>query len=375
MKIVADENIPYVEELFAPLGEVQLLPGRTLTNADVNNANALLVRSVTPVNKMLLDDSPVQFVGTCTIGVDHLDTQYLQERAIAYASAPGCNANAVVQYIISVFASLDILQSRKNVVIVGGGNVGKRVYQMLDNIGFNCSVVDPFLDSSCGMPLVDFSAIYDADIICLHTPLTGSGAHPTIDMLAYDQLQGLKPGALLINAGRGGVINNEALNVVLHERKDLQVVLDVWADEPNVDTDLLQHVLIGTPHIAGYSFEGRVQGSLMIFDAFCKHFNIDSQRKDKVRREVIAQAFGDTGEIEYTGLIDAILTAYNVKQDFARLKQHQAQLPAVFDKLRKNYPKRREFSHFFCKPFDHKKVPPEEKAMVKALGFGIDDEI
>lgn len=366
MKIIADENIPFVDALFAPLGEVVLKPGRAISASDVSDADILLVRSVTRVDAALLDRSSVKFVGTCTIGVDHLHSDYLRDRGICYASAPGCNANAVVQYVIAVLAHQDLLRSQKKVVVVGGGNVGSRVYHMLDALGFDCFCVDPFLDAdTVAMRLAPLEAIYEADIICMHTPYTTSGAHPTHHLLAKAQLAKLKPQCLLINAGRGGAIDNHALLDLAKGRKDIQLVLDVWEHEPNINTELLHHVSLGSPHIAGYSYEGRVTGSLMIFDALCAFLKRDEQA---LRAQVCLQAFGEPVQISAATARDAVLTVYRVADDDARLRKAVAGLPTSFDELRKYYPKRREFSHYKCTiaAFD-------EARILRSLGFSIDE--
>ncbi len=292
MKIVADENIPFARELFSEFGELTLLPGRHMRVEDVVDADALLVRSVTPVNEALLKQSKVKFVGTCTIGVDHLDIAYLQENEIRYASAPGCNANAVAQYVLSALAKQQKLDSSKNVVVVGGGNVGSRVYKQLKALGMSCVCVDPFIQSKDDMSFAQFDAIYDADIICVHTPFTVSGDFPTQHMFNQEVISKLKPGALLLNAGRGGVVDSQALLNQLQLGQRLTVVLDVWENEPGINAQLLQKVDIGTPHIAGYSFEGRVTGSLMIFRALCQFLQDDEANIEK-RIEVLRQrAFG-----------------------------------------------------------------------------------
>jgi len=368
MKIVADENIPYVKELFCPLGEVVLKAGRHLTSADIKEAEVLLVRSVTPVNARLLAGTKIRFVGTCTIGVDHVDTCYLDDCQVGYASAPGCNANAVVQYVVSALAHLNLLKADKSVVVVGGGNVGSRVYKMLELLGFSCCCYDPFLDKNCGLKLCDFTAAYDADIVSMHTPLTKGGDYPTWRMFGGDELERLKSDVLLLNAGRGGVIDQNALHRVLASKRDMRAVLDVWENEPEIDKTLLEKVLIGTPHIAGYSFEGRMGGALMIFDAVCDYFHIDKSKADRVRSEVMRHAFGRRNDLYFTGVRDAILHCYDIAADHDSLIDTRARLPQAFDLLRKNYPKRREFSHYRCK-----NVPPASRGTMQSLGFVIGD--
>ncbi len=363
MKIVADENIPYVRELFGPLGETVLRPGREINATDLSGANILLVRSVTPVNESLLQRSRVEFVGTCTIGCDHLDADFLHANNIDFASAPGCNANAVVQYVISVITHLGELTSGKSVVVVGGGNVGSRVYKMLSSLGFSCRCVDPFLDKRSGLDLVEFSAVYDADIVCLHAPYTEKGEHPTKHMFTFEQLSKLKHDVLLINAGRGGVIDNHALLEYKSSNPAMRVVLDVWENEPDINADLLACVSLGTPHIAGYSFEGRVTGSLMIFDALCRYLDVSNEDMLAIRDSVTEKAFGAPISLDAKSIDEAILKVYDVSRDFDSLKSIASDVGGGFDALRKNYPKRREYSHYLSPT----STPDAES--YRALGF------
>lgn len=367
MKIVADENIPFVKELFSPLGDVVLKSGREITKGDVFDAKILLVRSVTKVNEALLAGSEVEFVGTCTIGCDHLDSCYLDANKIAYSSAPGCNANSVVQYVISVLASFDELQTGKSVVVVGGGNVGSRVHNTLSALGFDCRCVDPFLSSDSGLNLSNFSAVFDADIVCLHAPYTEDGPYPTRHMFSQDELAKLKPGVLFINAGRGGVVDNNALLAFKKINPDLRLVLDVWENEPNIDKELLALTNIGTPHIAGYSFEGRVTGSLMIFDALSQYLDVPHEQVVDIRGRITDKAFENPIDVSAPSLKEVLLAIYNVNKDYVALKAASDSVDSSFDKLRKNYPIRREFSHYKC---------PSAAADIetyRTLGFVFDD--
>lgn len=374
LRIVADENIPYVHELFSAFGEVITVAGRSMSNEVLSEANILLVRSVTEVNEQLLDNSAIEFVGTCTIGVDHLDTEYLDKHGIQYASSPGCNANAVVQYVLGVLAHLngfDPAELEKKVMIVGGGNVGGRVYDALSAIGFDCRIVDPFLDASCGRKLEKFSYFSSADIICLHAPLTVNGDHPTRHMFAEDELLQLKSGALLINAGRGGVVDNRALANVLARRTDIRVVLDVWENEPDISVDLFKCVEIGTPHIAGYSFEGRLQGALMIFDSLAKYLPLDTAVINTIRETVCANAMGSStlksAQPTLEPLLAAVIDSYDVREDHAELNSVIKRLPDAFDLMRKHYRQRREFSHY-C----YSGLPESSRALFLKLGFDVE---
>ena len=268
MKIVADENIAYAKHFFAELGELVLMAGRSITTADVRDADVLLVRSVTLVNRALLAGSAVKFVGSCTIGTDHVDQNYLTEAGIHFAFAPGCNAQAVVEYVWAALQGLAVDVTAARVGVVGCGNVGGRLLRALHNKKVNAVGNDPFL-SPADFPLVDLDVVMQCDVICLHTPLTKTGTHPTFHLFDQSRINQLKAGAVLLNAGRGAVIDNAALLQRLEQQQDLQVVLDVWENEPAIDGNLLAQVAIGTPHIAGYSAEGKLRGTEMVYEALC----------------------------------------------------------------------------------------------------------
>lgn len=373
MKIIADENIPFVSELFSPFGEIVLRHGREISCADVKDADILLVRSVTKVNKALLEGSAVSFVGTCTIGIDHLDTQYLKQQNIHYTSAPGCNAYGVVQYVFSALATLGLLDdiNRSKVAVVGCGNVGGTVLRMLNTLGFDCIAIDPFIDpaSVAPVPVKPFEAVYDCDLICMHTPLTVSGTAPSKHLFNRDVFHKLKKGAVLLNAGRGGVIHNDALLEYLVVNKDLSVVLDVWEPEPDISTELLNQVTLGSPHIAGYSYEGRVNGSLIIHDKLQSYLNAHGADASSNRAPIDALIAQGKQTLEVDSLAQAIMSTYQLSSDDKALREAAKNLPKSFDLLRKNYPKRREFSHFYARPSMAAKNPQQLAHNLETLGF------
>ena len=375
VKIVADENMPGVEQLFSPFGDVRLLPGRNLDPRDVEDADVLLVRSVAQVNAALLANSGVKFVGSATIGTDHIDSAYLASRNIQFAHAPGCNAEAVVDYVLATLCQLEENWRHKTLAIVGCGNVGGRLYNRLVQLGVNCLCYDPFLTAQQQQNLCEFGDIFQADILCLHTPLTTDGAYPTRHLFDGHVLRRLKPGALIINAGRGAVIDNSALITAIKAGK-VRAALDVWEGEPNINPELLDLVSQGTPHIAGYSLEGRLRGTLMIYHRFCQWLNQSPQIKD-------LNEFLTLCGIPTTALLDLrelpqgtddeqlqaiINAAYNPRGDFARLllvSGSEDALAAGFDSLRKHYPLRREFGFFNVPEFADSGL----RARLRAAGF------
>ena len=346
MKIVADENMPLVRELFAPFGEVLTFPGRELAPEQIKGADVLLVRSVTTVNAELLHGSSVRFVGSATIGTDHIDQVYLKQQNIQFANAPGCNANAVVQYVLSVLFRLRPDWQEQTVGIVGCGNVGGRLHQTLQKLGVNCRCYDPFLSDMDNAHLTSFEEVVQSDILCLHTPLTNDGPFPTFHLFDEAVLSQLAPHTLLINAGRGAVVDNQALlnkllNVVLPQQS-LQVALDVWEGEPDILLPLLERVDIGTPHIAGYSYDGKVNGTTMVRDAFCDWLG-------KVVSEPTCNE-GQLIELDVSSLSEAVLATFDVAKEDQRMREalliERGGILGDFDFLRKNCPKRLEFHHF-----------------------------
>ena len=353
MKIVADENIPCVAEAFASLGEVTLCPGRGMRAADVRDADILLVRSVTRVGPELLEGSRVRFVGSATIGFDHVDRDYLLARGIGYATAPGSNATSAAEYVVS---ALLVLAERKGfelagrrVGIVGCGNVGSRVRDRLTTLGMQCLVNDPPLKAQAGhADYVELDDILDADVITFHVPFTREGDWPTWHLADRAFLERLKPGTVLVNTARGAVVDNAALDALLSGRDDLTVVLDVWEGEPAISEALLQKVDFGTPHIAGYSLDGKLRGTEMIYRAACEHVASPADWRPvsalPARQVLVMEDIQDTA----AALRRAVCFAYDVREDDARLRDMlslpEEERPLYFDRLRKEYPVRREFS-------------------------------
>ena len=354
MKIIADENIPCVEQAFASLGDVELLPGRGMRAEQVRDADILLVRSVTRVDEDLLAGSKVRFVGSATIGFDHVDRGYLQGRNIGFSTAPGSNAISASEYVISalvVLAARDgINLAEKTVGIIGCGNVGSRVLEKLSALGVECLVNDPPLKAQGGHEnYVELGALLQADIITVHVPLVTEGDFPTFHLVDKTFLEKLKPGAVLVNTSRGAVVDNCALDHLLDRRDDLSVVLDVWEGEPAISMSLLEKVTLGTPHIAGYSLDGKLRGTEMIYRAACEYFHHPVQwsaaSELPVSHSIDAKQF-IAGDVP-GNVCKAVLGCYDVRDDDERLRHifssPPQDRPAFFDRLRKEYPVRREF--------------------------------
>lgn len=375
MKIVADENIPLVDAFFGRMGEIVRRPGRQLTAADVQDADALLVRSVTRVDASLLNASSVKFVGTCTIGVDHLDQDFMAAQGVNYASAPGCNANSVVEYVYAALCELDVDWRTRRVGIIGCGNVGGLLYRRLRAQGVECRCYDPFLNESQNGNLASLAEVLACDIVSLHTPLTITGPFPSFHLLGRAELQQLKPGAILLNCGRGPVVDNEALLQVLNSRGDLRVVLDVWEPEPGLSRELLDKVALGTPHIAGYSYDGKLKGTEMIYQALCHHFQQPlTQSLSQLVPPLADNVIEPGGENDWSIIKHAVKQAYDIAADdralrnLARSAVDSTAFAQGFDGLRKHYPVRREFGNYRLK------IDSANEHVVSrlaALGFGI----
>lgn len=344
MKIVADPNIPFAREAFGLLGDVALVPGREISPSTLRDVDALFVRSVTPVNAALLDGSRVRFVATATIGTDHVDAGYLKEQGIGFSSAAGSNANSVAEYVVA--ALLELAHRRKfdlrgkTLGVVGVGNVGGRVVRYAEALGMRVLQNDPPRQRTEASPIfVSLDQICsESDIITLHVPLTREGLERTFHLFDKSRLESLEQRRpILINTARGAVVDNRALLRAIDGDRIGGAVLDVWENEPNILPELLDVVDIGTPHIAGYSFDGKVNGTRMIYEAACRHFGMET-----VWRPVLpaVRAIDLSGELR-----DVVRRMYDIVVDDAALRANIR----GFDKLRAQYPVRREFwTYGFC---------------------------
>ena len=372
MKILVDENMPYARELFSRTGEVVAVPGRPLPEAELRDASALMVRSVTPVNAALLAGTPVKFVGTATAGTDHVDQPSLQAAGIGFSAAPGCNAIAVVEY---VFSALLLLAERdgfalrdRTVGIVGVGNVGSRLQARLEAWGVKTLLCDPpRADRGDTGPFHTLETLVaQADILTFHTPLNKEGRYKSWHLADAALLMALRPDTILINACRGPVVDNAALLEVLKMRGDLRVVLDVWEPEPDLSLDLLARVDIATAHIAGYTLEGKARGTTQVFEAWSAF--IGQPQQVALESLLPPPEFSSItlhGELDQATLKRLAHLVYDVRRDDAPLRKAAGQ-PGEFDRLRRQYEERREWSSLqvIC---DN----AASASMLKQLGFRV----
>jgi erythronate-4-phosphate dehydrogenase len=354
MKIFYDENMPFAKEFFGDLGQLHAFVGRELTSEQVQDADVLLVRSITKVNQALLENNQqCQFVGTATIGVDHIDQTYLGNRNITFSSAPGCNAISVAEYVVS---ALVVLAERYlidlfslTVGIVGGGNTGTRLSEKLSALGIECLLCDPLLEEAQKADPTDkrhYASLEDVlacDVISLHVPIIENGEHPTFHLLNEKRLKQLSEKQILINACRGEVIDNQALLEMKKQGHGLKLVLDVWENEPNILHELINYTEISSAHIAGYSLEGKARGSEMLYQALCKQLEIPINKKlsdflpaASITEVEINQPFK---QILLNQLVKMV---YDVRRDDGIFRQ--TILSHGFDHIRRTYPARREFS-------------------------------
>jgi len=365
MKIVADPNIPYVREAFAAVGDITLVPGRQLTATHVHAADLLLVRSVTPVNAALLAGSRVRFVATATIGFDHVDVAYLAAHAIGFATAAGSNANSVAEYIVAALLELAHQQNfrlhGKTLGVVGVGNVGTKVVRYARALGLRILANDPPRQRAENIP--DFVSLdqicAEADIITLHVPLTKTGPDATVHLLDPGRLV-RRP--ILINSARGAVLDNAALLTA----KLTGLVLDVWEGEPHIQPGLLARVDLGTPHIAGHSFDGKVNGAQMIYAAACRHLGIPATWRPVLPAPPVPRltVTVGTGEDDDDVVRRVIRQVYDITGDDVRLRAGFQQ----FEKLRTEYPVRREFCNT---ELELHSAPAPLREKLSALGFQV----
>ncbi len=275
LKIVVDENVPYARETFGSLGSVTLVHGRKINPDHVRQADVLIVRSITRVNEDLLGGSRVRFVGTATIGVDHVDLGYLQRKGVAFYSAPGSNANSVSEYIVAALLLAADRTARRlegcTIGVVGVGNVGSKVVQKAEALGMRCLLNDPPKQRETGDPkYLPLEALFrESDFISLHVPLERQGPDATINLAGTAFFRSLKPGSVFLNSSRGQVVDEAALKAALFDQRVRLAVLDVWQNEPGIDPDMARHAFLATPHIAGYSFDGKVAATGMLYEAVC----------------------------------------------------------------------------------------------------------
>ena len=384
MKIICSTNIPYAEEAFRPLGDLTILAPKEITADRVRDADVLMIRSTLRANRALLEGSRVRFVGTATIGTDHLDLAYLDQAGITWCAAPGCNANSVAEYVTAALLCLGQRHGftllGKTIGVVGIGNVGRLVVQKAQALGLRVLQNDPprraTENNPIFLPLEQLLA--EADILTLHVPLTKTGPYPTWHLADRSFFERLKPGVVWLNAARGAAMDSDAFlaaNSLTARATDKVActVLDTWEGEPVFRTDVLAKANIATPHIAGHSFEGKVMGTVMIYHAVCRFLGIaptwtpESLLPPPLVPEI---RLDPAGLSEEAALWRIVRPVYDIEADDQRLRAGATADPKTrgkhFEQLRENYPIRREFR------FTRVMLPqghPQLEAKIRNLGF------
>lgn len=372
LHIVIDDAIPFIRGVLEPFFQVTYLAGGEITSQDLKDVSALIVRTRTQCNRELLENTPVRFVATATVGTDHLDLVYLEENQIQWMNAAGCNSNSVCQYVLSAIFEI-LLQTKKTfkettLGIVGAGAIGSRLHHLARALQIPCLLCDPPL--AVQKPNSQFLTLEEvlskSDIVSLHVPLTADGPYPTYHQIADAEIRKMRSGAFLINTSRGPVVDNEALSYHLKEKTIAGAVLDVWEEEPNLNLTLLEQVLIGTPHIAGYSLDGKANATIQVVRALAHYFKIDELKAFQLKLDPPENSpiNAELEKSEFDLLCLVYTQTYGINRDSSLLKSS----PAQFEDFRKHYPIRREPPAFLLK------ISSENEAyrvVFQKLGFNL----
>jgi erythronate-4-phosphate dehydrogenase len=351
MKIVADDKIPFLKGVLEPYAEVIFLPGNEISEKVLIDADALIVRTRTKCTEALLKGTKVSFIGTATIGFDHIDTQYCERNKIFWTNAPGCNSSSVQQYIaaalLKMASEFRFSLSGKTLGIVGVGNVGSKVEKLAKLLGLNILLNDPprARKEGDGSFVTLGDILYNSDIVTLHVPLNVVGEDSTYHLFNDKTFKKMKKGTWFINSSRGEVTETQALKKALDSGKLGGAIIDVWEHEPDIDIDLMAKTFLSTPHIAGYSTDGKAKGTSIIVNSLCNRFNLPLRNWSPTNiplpehPEIHIDGIGKTDEAV---IMETVLHTYNIDEDNIKLRFSHAD----FEKQRSNYRVRREFPAF-----------------------------
>ncbi|MCQ2068461.1 MAG: 4-phosphoerythronate dehydrogenase [Bacteroidaceae bacterium] len=377
MKIICDSHIPFLNGVLEPYADVVYLPGNAITRDDVLDADALIVRTRTRCDARLLEGTKVRFIATATIGFDHIDTVWCQSNGITWTNAPGCNSLSVQQYMGSLLVGMarhfNFECREKTLGVVGVGNVGGKVARLAALLGFRVLLCDPpraRREGTGGFVTLD-EIIERSDIITCHVPLTFEGQDSTYHLFDDSRLARMSSSQILINTSRGEVVDGKALKQVLQNRSIKAASLDVWENEPDIDPELLGLLFSGTPHIAGYSLDGKATGTAMcvqalgqFFDLPCGNWEVnDIPAPDQPLEFSVDASVKKPQEV----LGDAILHTYNIMDDCSRLKADIS----GFERQRSEHPVRREFQAFTVNPIDD--TSGRATVFLREAGFNISE--
>jgi erythronate-4-phosphate dehydrogenase len=351
MKIIADDKIPFLKDVLEPYAEVIYMPGRQITNKILKDADALLIRTRTKCTESLLKGTKVKYIGTATIGFDHIDAQFCEKNEIFWTNAPGCNSSSVQQYmaaaLLKIAAEFRFSLKGKTIGIVGVGNVGSKVEKLALALGMNVLLNDPPRERKEGEKnFVSLgSVIYKSDIVTLHVPLNVVGEDCTWHLFDEKSFKKMRKGTWFINASRGEVTETIALKKALGLGKLAGAVLDVWENEPDIDLDLMAKTFLATPHIAGYSTDGKANGTSIIVNSLCSQFNLPLKNwypPTVPKPDAPMISISGIGKTDEEIISEAVFHTYNIDQDNINLRFS----PSDFEKQRGDYMIRREFTAY-----------------------------
>ena len=368
MKIIVDKNIPYIKGVAEHFGEVEYLAGTDFTKERIKDADTLIVRTVVRLDKDLLEGTKVKLICSATIGYDHIDTDYCDAHGIAWRNAPGCNSGSVQQYIVSSLIVLSMQASLvlkgKTIGIIGVGNVGTKVARACETLGMKVLLNDPpRQELERDAAFFDLETIKrEADIITFHTPLTKEGKYKTYYLAGDSFFSSLSKKPLIINSARGSIVDTAAIKNAMKEDKISGMIIDCWEDEPGIDLEYMRMADIATPHIAGYSADGKANASRISLTNIAGFYNLDRAPVSLIKVPEPEYPVIDLNKFDSHRIERAILATYNPMGDFERLRND----PGQFKDLRNAYPLRREPLAYTVT-----NALPEEAAILESLGFNL----
>jgi erythronate-4-phosphate dehydrogenase len=373
MKIVADDKIPFLKGALETLAEVVYIPGKQIERDILMDCDALLIRTRTKCTENLLEGTSVRFIGTATIGFDHIDTHYCSKNKISWTNAPGCNSLSVQQYIaaalLKISAEYHFNLKDKTLGIIGVGNVGSKVEKFARSIGMNVLLNDPPRARQEGKKNFHSlnTVLSESDIVTVHVPLNVVGEDYTYHLFNDDNFKKIKRGAWFFNSSRGEVTDIYAFKKVLYSGRLGGTVIDVWENEPDIDLELMQQAFIATPHIAGYSTDGKANGTAMVVNSLSKYFNLPSENwyPENVPLPAFPYISIDCdGKAEEEIVREAVNHTYNIEEDNLKLRLS----PSDFENQRGDYPLRREFTSY---RIDLKGGTEKVRQMLETIGFKV----
>ena len=374
IRILADDKIPFLEGVLEPIAEIRYVPGHKINREMAQQADALIIRTRTKCNEELLKDTPVQFIGTATIGFDHIDTHYCEKNNIHWTNAKGCNSSSVQQYIaaalLKISSQFRFELKDKTLGIIGVGNVGSKVRKFAGIMGMNVLLCDPpraRREGKSGFSLLG-NVLRESDIITLHVPLNIVGEDKTYHLFTEKTFKKMRKGTWFINSSRGEVVDTLAIRTALNSGKFGGAVLDVWENEPDIDLDLMGSTFIATPHIAGYSTDGKANGTAMVVNSLSSFFDLPLKNWYPVNVPLPITpliTIDSTGKKDEDVIREAVLYTYNIDEDDIKLRLS----PADFEKQRGDYPLKREFTSYTVKV---KSGSAEVYKKLEHLGFKVD---